>query len=164
MISDIYNKLGNLPDKCEITIIPFIQQMNEFSGNIIISDEKFEKINKELSKYKFMITKNHVCIYRNSKFIIENDVVERNTQYLSKILDNNLIIINFVTKLTSDAIPKLAKYHDEYIELCHTYKFGKVTLQIVSINEQKFVKIVFPNIFDKIQNDLLIIDNIFKKI
>lgn len=156
-------------------IYPFITKYEGY-GSITVSEDKFNILTNKLSKTESNSIKSKVYIYRDLEYhTFDNQNDNQNDDFVihKKIVhtctDNNfLLTISKCEILDNNSFPKLNKYHDEYTKIIKTYKFGNITLDIVTANEKyNYIEITFRYNFNLnlnvIKKDLKYIDELLNK-
>lgn len=162
------------------TIYPFITNVindndNLFVGSIIAPEKKWTSLMKLLSKSKYVTYTTKIYIFKD----LEYNLIDQNKDFVvhkkifdAKILDDSLLIISKHDILDIDSFPKLNVYHDEFEKISKIYKFGTISLNLITVkkndqHDKSYIEILFQykkGTSDKILKDLNYVnDNILNK-
>ena len=153
-------------------IIPFVKFTYVVGGNINVDKSIWDKIIEKLDKSKFIERGFKTYIYRDLEMNIISDNETDYTNILQKTqiavyFDTVINMLTLVTKntvLDNDSFPKLNQYHNESEKNIKSYKFGSVTLNLITEDlKNNYFEILFQykeEIMNKILKDLLYVFDI----
>ena len=163
-IKDFFNESN---ENKNIVIYPFITKQDN-KGSIIAPQQKWLQISKKLAKSKCIDINQKIYKFRNLIMEIDqnhnNDITCRHDTISDfKHFENFFVTIVNYQIITYDDFPKLKNYHDEYNVEGKIYKFGTVTMKMITINNNNCIEICVEynsKNCDKIIQDLIYVDKI----
>jgi len=143
-------------------IYPFIESegnsINTNFGSILATKDVWDHLSKLLSGSKCCTSINKVYIYRDLEYCLNSCVGNHDDLDLLVSVTHKkishvdlrkkyLLIISAHELLDNDSFPKLNSYNDEYEKTVREYKFGTVSLNLVTIkknnHEYNHIEITF---------------------
>ena len=119
-IEEVNNIIKNTSDGLLIEVYPFITKITNIFGSLQSNTSNI-KTNSSYTKF----------IYRDTIMVVDsngNYEVFGKTQ-LNAHIGTNLLIVSKYIKLDQENIPKINKYHDEYLEKIYTVDDVKIHVQ-----------------------------------